>query len=157
MNRILFLVASLVASLAVLTTAQASDVFVTKDAQGRPIYTDRPDALPAQKVNITTKKTDTVEAQRVYDEKMKAYSAADKAEAKSSQQAAESEQAKELTATDKAKRCQDARANYESMMNARRLYEPGSTEGERRYLDSNEIDQTRENAKQLMDQFCAGL
>jgi hypothetical protein len=43
------------------------------------------------------------------------------------------------------------------MMNARRLYEPGSTEGERRYLDSNEIDQTRENAKQLMDQFCAGL
>jgi hypothetical protein len=157
MNRVHFLVASMVASLAALATAQAAEVFVTKDAQGRPIYTDRPEALPAQRVNITTKKTDTVEAQRVYDEKMKAYSAADKAEAKSSQQAAESEQAKELTATDKAKRCQDARSNYQNMMNARRLYEPGSTEGDRRYLDSDEIDQARENAKQLMDQFCAGL
>jgi thiol:disulfide interchange protein len=156
MNRILFLVASLVTSVAVSSIAQAADVFVTKDAQGRPIYTDRPDALPAQKVNITTKKTDTVEAQRAYDEKMKAYSATEKAEAKSSQQAAEAKQAKELTATDKAKRCQDARANYQDMMNARRLYEPGATEGERRYLDSNEIDEARANAKQLMDQFCAG-
>jgi hypothetical protein len=152
MSRILLLVASL----AVLATAQASDVFVTKDAQGRPIYTDRPDALPAEKVNIATKKTDKVEAQRAYEEEMKTYSESDKARAESSKQAAEGRQATELTAIDKAKRCQDARANYQNMMNARRLYEPGATEGERRYLDSNEIDATRENAKKLMDQFCAG-
>jgi len=40
MHRLLLLVASLV----VLGSAQASEVFVTKDAQGRPIYTDRPTA-----------------------------------------------------------------------------------------------------------------
>jgi len=42
------------------------------------------------------------------------------------------------------------------MMNARRLYETGSTAEDRRYLDSNEIDAARADAKQLMDEFCAG-
>jgi hypothetical protein len=41
-------------------------------------------------------------------------------------------------------------------MNARRLYEPGSTPDERRYLDSAEIDAARASAKQVMDEFCAG-
>ncbi len=50
MHRLLLLVASLV----VLGSAQASEVFVTKDAQGRPIYTDRPDSLPAQKVHVAS-------------------------------------------------------------------------------------------------------
>ena len=42
-------------------------------------------------------------------------------------------------------------------MNARRLYEPGTAEGERRYLDSAEIDAARANAKQAMDDLCSGL
>ena len=152
MHRLLLLVASLV----VLGSAQASEVFVTKDAQGRPIYTDRPDSLPAQKVNVATKQTDTVEVQRQYDEKMKSYAEADKAEAAASKQAVEAKQAKELSAADKAKRCLDARARYEQVMTAQRLYEPGATEGERRYLDDKEIDSAREHSKKVMDEFCGG-
>jgi hypothetical protein len=152
MQRLLLLVASLL----VLGATQASEVFVTKDAQGRPIYTDRPESLPAQKVNVATKQTDTVEVQRQYDEKMKSYAAADKAQAEASKQAVEGKQAQELSAADKAKRCQESRARYQDMMNARRLYEPGSSPEERRYLDSNEIDAARENAKKVMDEFCAG-
>ena len=146
----------LVASLLVLGSAQASEVFVTKDAQGRPIYTDRPESLPAQKVNVATKQTDTVEVQRQYDEKMKSYAEADKVKAEASKQAAEGKQAKEISAADKAKRCLDARARYEQVMTAQRLYEPGATEGERRYLDDKEIDQAREHSKKVMDEFCAG-
>jgi thiol:disulfide interchange protein len=146
----------LVASLVVLGSAQASEVFVTKDAQGRPIYTDRPESLPAQKVNVATKQTDTVEVQRQYDEKMKSYSDADKARAEAAKKAVDSQQAQELSAADKAKRCQESRTRYQNMMNARRLYEPGSTGEDRRYLDSNEIDAARENAKKVMDEFCAG-
>jgi hypothetical protein len=41
-------------------------------------------------------------------------------------------------------------------MNARRIYEPGSTPEDRRYLDSAEIDATRADAKKVMDEFCAG-
>jgi hypothetical protein len=139
-----------------LGSAQASEVFVTKDAQGRPTYTDRPDSLPAQKVNVATKQTDTVEVQQQYAEKMKSYAEADKARAEAVKQSAGVQQAKELSAADKAKRCLDARARYEQVMTAQRLYEPGAAEGERRYLDDKEIDAAREYSKKVMDEFCAG-
>ena len=147
---------ALIASLCVLATAQASEVFKTKDAQGNTTYTDRPESLPAQKVNIATRSTDKVEVQRQYDEKMQATAAADKAKADSAKQAGEARQAKEMTAADKAKRCLDARTRYEQVMTAQRLYEPGATEGERRYLDSKEIDEARASTKKTMDEFCAG-
>jgi len=152
MHRLLLLAASLV----VLGSAQASEVFVTKDAQGRPTYTDRPDSLPAQKVHVATKSTDPVAVQQQYAEEMKSYSEADKAKVDAAKKSADSRQAKELSAADKAKRCQESRTQYQNMMNARRLYEPGSSPDERRYLDSNEIDVARANAKQVMDEFCAG-
>ena len=152
MQRLLLLVASLL----VLGSVQASEVFVTKDAQGRPIYTDRPDSLPAQKVQIASQSTDTVAVQQHYDEEMKSYSDADKATTQAAKKAVDSQQAKELSATDKAKRCQESRAQYQKMMNARRLYEPGSTGEDRRYLDSNEIDAAREDAKKVMEEFCTG-
>ena len=40
-------------------------------------------------------------------------------------------------------------------MNSRRLYEEGPN-GERTYLTSEQIDKTRANAKEVMDQFCSG-
>jgi Domain of unknown function (DUF4124) len=146
----------LVASLLVLGSAQASEVFVTKDAQGRPIYTDRPESLPAQRVHVASQSTDTVTVQQQYDDKMKSYSDADKARAEAAKKAVDSQQAQELSAADKAKRCQESRTRYQNLMNADRLYESGATPEDRRYLDSNEIDAARENARKVMDEFCAG-
>jgi hypothetical protein len=151
MHRLLLLATSLL----VLGSAQASEVFVTKDSQGRPIYTDRPDSLPAQKVHVASQSTDSAAVQQQYQEKLQSYSEADKARAEATKKSVDSRQAKELSATDKAKRCQDARTYYQKMMNARRLYETGSTDEDRRYLDSNEIDAARADAKKLMDEFCA--
>lgn len=153
MNRLLLLIASL----ALLATAQAAEVFKTKDAQGNTIYTDRPESLPAQKVNVATRSTDKVEVQRQYDEKMQANAASEKSRADAAKQAGEARQANEMTVADKAKRCLDARARYEQVMNAQRLYEPGEKEGERRYLDAKEIDAARAAHKKAMDEFCAGL
>jgi len=151
MQRLSVLLAALVA----LGSAQANEVFVTKDAQGRPIYTDRPESLPAQKVKVASGSTETVEAQRQYNEKMQANAAAEKTQADAAKQSTEAKAANELTAADKAKRCLDARARYEQVMTAQRLYEPGETEGERRYLDSKEIDEARASTKKAMDEFCA--
>jgi hypothetical protein len=152
MHRILLLIASL----AVAVTAQASEVFKTKDARGNTVYTDRPESLPAQKVNVATRSTDKVEVQRQYDEKMQANAASEQAKADAAKQAAAAQQANELTAADRAKRCIEARARYEQVMTAQRLYEPGDKEGERRYLDSREIDEARASTKKAMDEFCAG-
>ena len=136
--------------------AHAGEVYKSTDAQGRPVYTDKPPSLPAEKLNVQTATTDTVEVQKRYDSQMKQYGAADKAEADAAKKAADARKAQEMTAEDRAKRCIDARQRYESYMNARRLYEPGSAEGERRYLDSAEIDAARANAKQAMDELCSG-
>lgn len=136
--------------------AHASEVYRTKDAKGQPVYTDKPVTLPAERLDVKTSATNVVEAQQRYDEQMKRYSEADKARAEAAAKAADAQKAKELTAEDRAKRCQEARQRYESYMNARQLYEPGATEGERRYLTDAEIDAARERAKKTMEEFCSG-
>jgi hypothetical protein len=145
-----------VAALLACTTASAAEVFMTRDSQGRPIYTDRPEKLPAEKLNVATKQTDVVQVQSRYQAEMAKLQEADKAATDAAREATEAKQAAELTAADKAKRCQDARTRYQNLMNARRIYEPGASADDRRYLDSAEMDATRENAKRVMDEFCAG-
>jgi hypothetical protein len=152
MRRIAIIV---LASFVTLATAAAGEVFITKDAQGNPVYTDRPDSLPAQRVHVASKDTDVVDVQKRYDQEMKQYSATDKASSETAKQATETKQAQAETAADKAKRCQEARTQYAAMMNAHRVYEEGD-KGERHYLDSKEIDAARANAKAMMDEFCSG-
>ena len=136
--------------------AQASEVYKTTDAQGRPVYTDKPVSLPAEKLNVKSATTDTVQLQQRYEEQMKGYSEADKARAEAASKAAEAQKASAMTAEDRARRCEESRQRYESYMNARRLYEPGESEGERRYLSDAEIDAARADARKLMDEFCSG-
>jgi hypothetical protein len=136
-------------------TAVAGEVFVSKDAQGHPIYTDRPDSLPAERVNVATKQTDKVDVQQRYAAEMKQYADADKAAAQTTKQATDTKQTQQLNAADKAKRCQEARTQYAALMNSHRVYEEGD-KGERRYLDSKEIDAARVSAKSVMDEFCSG-
>ncbi len=147
---------TLMAALLLAGGAQAGDVYVTKDAQGRPIYTDTPATIPAQKVGIANTTTDAATVQKRYAEQMKQYAADDASAQKTVTGAQDAAQAKQLSAADKAKQCADARQRYQGYMDAQRLYEDGP-DGQRRYLNSAEIDAARANAKQVMDQFCAGL
>jgi hypothetical protein len=149
MPRLILLLASLVC----VGSAQAGEVFVTKDAQGNTIYTDRPESLPAQKLKVASQASAPAATPSANETTARAD--ADRARADAARKAVESKQAKELTAADKAKRCVDARARYEQVMTAQRLYEQGATESDRRYLDDDEIDSARESTKKAMDEFCA--
>ena len=146
---------TLVAALLIAAGAQAGDVYVTKDAKGNPVYTDTPQSIPAQKVNIANSGTDPTVVQKRYSDTMSQYAKDDAQENKAAAKAADSANASATTAEDKAKRCTDARQRYQSLMDSPRLYEEGPN-GERRYLDSPEVDAARSNAKQVMDQFCSG-
>jgi hypothetical protein len=150
-------IVTIVAVLALLGSAHAGEVFVTKDAKGQVVYTDRPESLPAEKLKVSSKSTDTAEVANRYDTEMKGHAAADAAAANDAKKAADAKQVKEMTAVDKAKRCEESRQRYEHYMNAQRLYEPGESEGERHYLDDDEITAARDNAKKTMDEFCTGL
>ena len=126
MKPILTLVAAL---LVVGATAQAGEVYKEKDAKGNPVFTDRPEQLPAERLNVKSQQTDSVEAQRRHDEEMKRYAAA-----QGTSPAAAKAPADPAAPDDPAKRCQEAKARYQSYMNAQRLYEPGAKEGDRQGL-----------------------
>jgi hypothetical protein len=147
--------ATLVLALLVAGWAHAGDVYATRDAQGNIVYTDTPRTLPAEKLDIHSSSTDPAQVQQRYSAEMKEYSADAAASSKAVQQQADLAKAQELSAEDKAKQCAEARTRYQRYMDSWRLYEPGP-DGERRYLDSDEIDEARAKAKQVMDDLCSG-
>jgi len=149
------LTVTLVAALLISAGAQGGDVYVTKDAKGNPVYTDTPQTLPAEKVGIASSSTDPAVVQKRYADTMSQYAKDDAQDAKAGAKPADSAKANAMTAEDKAKRCTDARQRYQTMMDSQKLYEQDPN-GERRYLDSAEIDAARANAKQVMDEFCSG-
>jgi hypothetical protein len=144
---------TVIAGVLVAMTAYA-DVYVVTDAQGNRVYTDRPQTLPAERVNVATSETTQADAARAQ-QRMDTYAAEQTAAVAQQAKAAETTKAREETAEDRAKRCVQARERYQASMNAIRLYEEGP-DGQRRYLSSKEIDAARTDARQAMDTFCAG-
>ena len=147
-------VLTLVLAVALTCAAQAGEVFKTTDSSGRPIYTDRPVQLPAERLNVQSNSTDVVEVKRRYEAEMQRYAAADAAKAAANQAAQKPGEPKPLTAAERAQRCEEARKRYTSMMTAHRLYEQKPEQTERHYLSSEEIDTARAKAKQAMDESC---
>jgi hypothetical protein len=148
---------TLLIALLLVGVVQAAEVYRTTDPKGQPIYTDRPDRLPAEKLDIASRSTDVVEVKSRYDAEMKRYAREEETDGSAVTEAQDARKARALTAEDKAKRCIDARQKYESLMNARRIYERGETDEDRRYLDSDQIDAARETARKSMEELCAGL
>jgi hypothetical protein len=148
------LMAMLLAGLLFAGTAGAGDVYVTKDAQGNPVYTDTPQAVPAQKVDVHVSNPEPAADSDEAAPAAKQPATSKAASTSSPSQQAAAQKAAQTTAEDRAQRCLDARKRYQTLMDNWRLYEPGPN-GERTYLTSEQIDAARANAKQVMDQFCA--
>jgi hypothetical protein len=139
-------------ALTVLAGTAQADVYKYTDDNGNTQYTDKPAKLPAQRLSVQSRRTDTVELSRRAQEDQKQTEALNKP-AQTPQQQTAQKAANELTAQDKAERCTKARARYDSFMNSQRLYKQND-KGEREYLSDAELDAARLNAKQSMDEFC---
>ena len=144
-------------SLLLLTLAAAplvagtalADVYKYKDEKGNIQYTDKPPLLPAERLNVQSQRTDVVAAQGRPQTSQPAASSGPAAGNSPSEQT----EAKALSAKDKAERCIKARERYDRYMNSQKLYEQDE-KGERRYLDSAELDAARASAKASMDTLC---
>lgn len=143
-------------SLLLLTLAAAplaagpaiADVYKYTDEKGNIQYTDKPPSLPAERLNVRSQRTDIVAVQE------RAQSASPSASARgTSNSSAERKEAEELAAKDKAERCIKARERYDRYMNSQKLFELDAN-GERRYLDSDELDAARASAKTSMEVMC---
>ncbi|HEY0683393.1 MAG TPA: DUF4124 domain-containing protein [Steroidobacter sp.] len=124
-----------------------ADVYKYIDEKGNVQYTDKPPVLPAERLNVKSQSSDVVAAQDRPQTQQPAASSRPTNTAKDEREAAAA------TAKDKAERCIKARERYDKYMTSQKLYEEGK-DGERRYLDSAELDAARASAKTAMDVMC---
>jgi hypothetical protein len=136
-------------------TAHAGDVYKYTDERGNTMYTDRP--MPgAVKVSSSAVRPPEV-TQRNYNAQ----------QATTNQQLASSNQriaqgqadshaaaqvAKDLEAT-RAARCKQARDNYDTTINSRRLYTTDK-DGNRQYLSDSQLATERLEARKQVDAIC---
>lgn len=143
------LLLTLVAAPLAAGTALA-DVYKYQDEKGNIQYTDKPPSLPAERLNVQSQRTDVVAVQA---RQQAASQPAASSRPSPGQARAEQNEANELSAKDKAERCIKARERYDRYMNSQKLYQQDE-KGERRYLDSAELDSARAAAKASMDVMC---
>lgn len=143
----------LVAALALNAGIAGADVYKFKDEHGNVLYTDKPATLPAERLNVQSRKTDVVAVQARQQADMTRMQSADGTRQKDAAQQADKQSAEQLSAKDKADRCVKARERYDSYMTSQRLYE-SQANGERRYLSDAELTAARASAKTTMDELC---
>jgi hypothetical protein len=136
-----------------LTTLALADVYRIVDAQGRIQYTDRwqPGAVTV-KVDKNHLSAEAVTAQKAIDH-TKLSTSNDRIAAQQAEQAAAKAVQKDLAKTHDSQ-CKDAKERYQKAIQARRIYKPGSKEGEREYLSEAEAETYRLEARKDMDSVC---
>ena len=143
----------LLAVLLVVAGPSFADVYRYVDAQGQVQYTDRPQTLPAERLDIESRRTDIVQLnERIAAQKAQT-EAADEARSAAQSQAADTREGAELSAKDKAERCAQARERFDKYTASHRLYEDLG-DGQRRYLSDAEIDAARDGARRAMQELC---
>ena len=125
-------------------------VYKWVDAQGKVQYGDRPpDGVKAEVVELLVSHYNAAPARAAQapastsDGKPAPTDAAEKAKVAQDVQQTRDQQ------------CTDAQARYKKLIESRRLYKEGAN-GERQYLNSDQIDQERLNAKREVDETCNG-
>lgn len=143
-----------VLSCAVLT-AHAGDVYKYTDERGNTMYTDKP--MPgAVKVSSSAVRPPEVtqrnySAQQATTSQQLAASNQRIAQGQSDSRAA-AQVAKDLEAT-RATRCKQARDNYDTTINSRRLYTTDK-DGNRQYLSDSQLAAERLEARKQVDAIC---
>jgi hypothetical protein len=136
-----------------LASTANADVYRYTDEKGNIQYTDRPLTLPAERLSISSQRSDVVAIDERVGEDAKAVADRDKARQKTQKSQAEQAKTEESNSESKAAACAKARQDYVARTSALRLYEVQSN-GERRYLSDEELDTARASAKQVMDTMC---
>ena len=143
------------AAVLISALAQAGDVWKYVDERGNTLYTDKP--IPgAVRVATGSQRPPEVAqqanaSQQANTNRTLANSNQRIADAQSNQRIAATV-AKDLEAT-RAERCKQARANYQTTIQSRRMYNEGK-DGKRTYLSDAELSQQRVDAAKQVESIC---
>lgn len=137
------------AALLLSSPALTDQVYKSVDAQGHVTYSDRPTSAGARKTDIVVQQADPKEAQRLAKERM----LLDAADDQRARKTAADEQAKAKQDRDKKQLCDNARAHYNDIKDANRIYTV-TADGNREYYTDAQADAMRSEAKRTMDAAC---
>ncbi|NNF40952.1 MAG: DUF4124 domain-containing protein [Woeseiaceae bacterium] len=147
------LLVALAAGALLSVPALANEVYKWTDAEGNVHYEDRPAAgANPERIALTYKRTDPgqVAAQKKsLEDKLVAREESRVAEAEAAQAAA----ARAAEEAERQNKCDAYRAKLETFANSRRLYRVDEN-GERAFLEDDEIQKTRERAEALVAEHC---
>jgi len=141
-------IASLIVGLLLAGAAHTGDVYVTTDAQGHRIYTDTPQSVPAQKIDMHLGSAAPAAAEDSSKTKRGQPAATTPSEA-------QAQPAAQLSAEERVAQCAEARQQYQALLTSLRVYKIGP-DGEPVYLTVEEMSQARAKHQQYIDQFCTG-
>ena len=154
MQRIRLLLGLSVIALALCGGAVASEIYKWTDAEGNVHYRDRPTGAPSEvRLGISYSRTDKGVVQQQQEARMETQAA--RQEQRNSAGEADRVAAAEATAAaDRQKQCDSYRASLERYAQSRRLYREGA-DGERTYLDADEMTQARKRLEDHIAENCS--
>ena len=142
-----------VAALALCTSAMADEIFKWTDADGTVHYGDRPTGESSEvRLGIAYSRTDS----SAVEQRQQAFaeSQARRAESKAAaEEAAREAEAEAQAAVEKQKKCEGYRNSLQRYNDAWRLYKEGP-DGERTYLDDDEMRKAREQLEKHIAENC---
>lgn len=132
------------------TDAMAAEIYKCRQADGSITYSDTPcpDATSTEKLDIESQPTDPADVEERRHRRRAQIEALQERDARAAEEA-------QSSAAEKAEReqlCQKAREQLERLLTENRIYV--TENGERRYLDSEELVQRREKARAQVEELC---
>ncbi|MBT8088506.1 MAG: DUF4124 domain-containing protein [Gammaproteobacteria bacterium] len=141
------------AALAIGSGAFANEIYKWVDQDGNVHYEDRPSGSDSeQRLALSYKRTDAASIEQLKEDRSAARASREEAEAKQAEEqqataaAADKEEARK-------KKCESYRASLDTFANSRRVYRTDDN-GERVFLEDDEIQKTRARAEALVAKYC---
>lgn len=131
----------------------ADEIYRSTDAEGRVVYSDRPQAGKAEVVSIESAPRNEAATRARAARELQNLAALDERRKREASAKAAKKEAAENAAKQKAQRCTEARNRYLGLMEHSRIYRRNEA-GERVYYSAAEIDAERITSKQRMDEEC---
>ena len=137
------------------TAVMADNVYHSVDADGIPIYSDRPSndgSVETLEMNIQPTNLSAIEQEKKSAAELA--NAAKIREGYEAEDAAEAEQIQATVAEQRASNCAAAKQRAEKYNTNRKLYKP-LPDGGREYLSADELDAARAEAARTADEWCS--
>jgi hypothetical protein len=136
-------------------TVWGGDIYRYTDADGNVHYGDRPTGVPSEElVAISSKPTNPAAVQARLDARRNTAASAEEATSEEPADAERPTRAERAAAAkERADKCQQYRDQLEIYVTSRRLYRE-TEDGEREYLDENEVLDARTKAEESVREFC---